>query len=100
MTSAMLPPAPSGGPVDDTSLDDRELLSAKTRGGGFWRDVFRRLRRNPSAWVGAVIISIFVLVAIFAPLLAPYGPEALPGQRRDAEGDGETGLGEARAQAR
>ena len=81
MTSAMLPPAPSGGPVDDTAVDDKELLAAKTRGGGFWRDVFRRLRRNPSAWVGAVIISIFVLVAIFAPWLAPYGPEELPGQQ-------------------
>lgn len=81
MTSAMLPPAPSGGPVDDTSVDDKELLAARTRGGGFWRDVFRRLRRNPSAWVGAVIITIFVLVAIFAPWLAPYGPEELPGQK-------------------
>lgn len=81
MTSAMLPPAPSGGPVDDTDIDDRELLSAKTRGGGFWGDVFRRLRHNPSAWVGAIIVAVFVLVAILAPWLAPYGPTELPGQR-------------------
>lgn len=81
MTSAMLPPAPSGGPVDDTSVDDKELLSAKTSGGGFWRDVFRRLRRNPSAWVGAAIVAVFLLVAILAPWLAPYGPTELPGQR-------------------
>lgn len=81
MTSAMLPPAPSGGPVDDTSVDDRELLGAKTSGGGFWRDVFRRLRRNPSAWVGAGIIAVFLLVALLAPVLAPYGPTELPGQR-------------------
>ena len=81
MTSAMLPPAPSGGPVDDTSIDDKELLAAKTGGGGFWRDVFRRLRRNPSAWVGASIITLLVLVAVFAPWLAPYGPTELPGQR-------------------
>ena len=81
MTSAMLPPAPSGGPVDDTAVDDKELLAAKTRGGGFWRDVFRRLRRNPSAWVGGAIIGLLVLVAIFAPWLAPYGPTELPGQR-------------------
>lgn len=93
MTSAMLPPAPSGGPVDDTSVDDRELLTAKTGGGGFWRGVFRRLRRNPSAWVGAVIIGAFVLVALLAPLLAPYGPTDLPGQRyitpTDIPGPGE-----------
>ena len=81
MTSAMLPPAPSGGPVDDTSVDDKELLAAKTSGGGFWRDVFRRMRRNPSAWVGAAIIAVLVLVAVFAPWLAPYGPTELPGQR-------------------
>jgi peptide/nickel transport system permease protein len=80
MTSAMLPPAPSGGPVDDTAIDDRELLGAQVR-GGFWRDVFRRLRRNPSAWVGAVIIALFILVALLAPVLAPYGPTDLPGQR-------------------
>lgn len=81
MTSAMLPPAPSGGPVDDTSVDDKELLSARTGGGGFWRAVFRRLRRNPSAWVGAAIIAVFLLVALLAPWLAPYGPTELPGQR-------------------
>ena len=80
MTSAMLPPAPSGGPGDDPVVDRRELLGAQAR-GGFWRDVFRRLRRNPSAWVGAVIIALFILVAALAPVLAPYGPTDLPGQR-------------------
>lgn len=81
MTSAMLPPAPSGGPVDDTAVDDKELLAAQTRGGSFWHDVYRRLRRNPSAWVGAIIIALFVLIAILAPWLAPYGPTELPGQQ-------------------
>ncbi len=81
MTSAMLPPAPLGGPVDDTAIDDRELLSAKSGSGGFWRGVLRRLVRNPSAWVGAVIIAIFILIAVFAPWLAPYGPNELPGQK-------------------
>lgn len=81
MTSAMLPPAPSGGPVDDTAIEDKELLVARATGGGFWRDVLRRLRRNPSAWVGASIIALFLLVSLLAPLIAPYGPTALPGQR-------------------
>jgi len=81
MTSAMLPPAPSGGPVDDTSVDDRELLATKTGGGSFWRDVIRRLRRNPTAWVGAAIVLVFVLIALLAPWLAPYPETALPGAK-------------------
>src|ERR671927_1268029 len=35
----------------------------------FWR----RYRRNLMALVGLVLVVIFVLVAIFAPLIAPYG---------------------------
>lgn len=80
MTSAMLPPAPGGGPADDTAA---QLLATSTAGqkGGFWRDVFARLRHNPSAWIGAIIVLLFLLVAALAPLLAPYGPTDLPGQR-------------------
>jgi peptide/nickel transport system permease protein len=39
-----------------------------------WQEVRRRLRRNPSAIIGAILILVFVLVALFAPLLAPYDP--------------------------
>lgn len=38
------------------------------------REAVRRLFRNPMAIVGMVLISVFVLVAIFAPLIAPYSP--------------------------
>jgi peptide/nickel transport system permease protein len=41
---------------------------------GLWRDAWNRLRRNPGAIVGFVLVSIFVLVAILAPLIAPHGP--------------------------
>lgn len=80
MSSSVLPPAPSGGPVDDTKIDDQQLLEARAA-GGFWRDVFARLRRNPAAWVGAGIVLVFVAVALLAPLLAPYSETALPGAR-------------------
>ncbi|MBQ6663426.1 MAG: ABC transporter permease [Firmicutes bacterium] len=40
---------------------------------GFYRDAFRRLRRNPFAIVAFIIILCLVLAAIFAPLLTPYG---------------------------
>lgn len=44
------------------------------QGGGLARDALRRLRRNPTAIVGAVLVTLFVLVAVFAPLLAPQDP--------------------------
>ncbi|HEX9696011.1 MAG TPA: ABC transporter permease [Actinomycetota bacterium] len=41
---------------------------------GLWREAWRRLRRNPIAIFGMAMIALFILVAIFAPLLAPYSP--------------------------
>lgn len=41
---------------------------------GLWSEAWRRLRRNPGAVVGFVLVALFVLVAITAPLLAPAGP--------------------------
>ena len=35
---------------------------------GLWRDAFRRLLRNGPAVVGLILISIFVLAAVFAPV--------------------------------
>lgn len=43
-------------------------------GAGPWLSAWRRLRRNPAGIVGAVVVALFVLVAVFAPLLAPYRP--------------------------
>ena len=43
--------------------------------GGLWRDVLRRLMRNPGAIVGAAIVVAFVFAAVFAAVLAPYDPE-------------------------
>ncbi len=44
------------------------------RGVSLWRGAWNRLRRNPVAILGAAIVGVFVLVAILAPLLAPYEP--------------------------
>jgi peptide/nickel transport system permease protein len=41
---------------------------------GLWRDAFFRLRRNPGALVGFGLVSTFILLAAFAPLIAPHGP--------------------------
>jgi oligopeptide transport system permease protein len=39
-----------------------------------WSDAWRRLRRNLAAIASIVVIILFVLIAIFAPLIAPYSP--------------------------
>ncbi|CAN1542318.1 DppC ABC-type dipeptide/oligopeptide/nickel transport systems, permease components [Rhabdaerophilaceae bacterium] len=36
--------------------------------------VWRKLRRSRAAWIGGSIVITFVLVALFAPLIAPYDP--------------------------
>jgi peptide/nickel transport system permease protein len=46
---------------------------------GLWRDAWGRLTHNRGAIVGAVIVGLFVLIAIFAPLVAPYDPQARVG---------------------
>ncbi|MGI4896578.1 MAG: ABC transporter permease [Janthinobacterium lividum] len=43
-------------------------------GVGPWRAALRRLRHNPSGLVGAALVLLFVLVAVLAPVLAPYQP--------------------------
>jgi peptide/nickel transport system permease protein len=42
--------------------------------GGLWREAFYRVTHNPGALVGMVILGLIVLLAIFAPLIAPYSP--------------------------
>ena len=43
---------------------------------GLWSEAWRRLIRNPGAILGGFLVSVFVVTAIFAPLIAPYSPKA------------------------
>ena len=47
-------------------------VTVRRRESGLWTDALRRLVRNKAAVVGGVIIIMFFLAAIFAPLIAPY----------------------------
>jgi len=40
------------------------------------RAIVRRLARRPGALVGLVVITIFILLAVLAPLISPYDPTA------------------------
>ena len=44
------------------------------RYAGFWAGAWRRFRRNLLAMYGIIFVTLIVVVAIFAPYLAPYGP--------------------------
>jgi hypothetical protein len=59
-----------------------EVLTPTTRLGGeltarkqrsLWGDAWRRLIRNKLAVIGLFIVVFFSLIAIFAPVIAPYG---------------------------
>jgi peptide/nickel transport system permease protein len=41
---------------------------------GLWRDAWLRLKHNPGAIVGFVLVGLFVVVAIFAPVIAIEDP--------------------------
>ncbi len=51
-------------------------LSLDGAGGGLWGDAWYQLKRNPGAIIGAFFVGCFLIAAIFAPLIAPYGPKA------------------------
>ena len=52
----------------------RAPVEAPERSIGLFRDALLRMRHSLSAVIGATIVGIFILVAIFAPFLAPYDP--------------------------
>ena len=41
-----------------------------------WARAWRRLKRRKGAMAGLAVVVLFVLVAVFAPLVAPYDPIA------------------------
>jgi peptide/nickel transport system permease protein len=60
--------------VSVAQLEAREVQLEQAGGGGLWADAWLRLRRNPGAIAGFVIIGCIVIIAIFAPLIAPFEP--------------------------
>jgi peptide/nickel transport system permease protein len=54
-------------------IESRELL-LEAPVGGLWSEAWSRLRRNPAAITGFCLVGAFVVIAIFAPLMAPYAP--------------------------
>jgi peptide/nickel transport system permease protein len=57
--------------VAEIEAHELEDLGAPT---GLWRDAWHRLIRNPGAILGFVFVAVFVVFALFAPLIAPHDP--------------------------
>jgi len=70
-------------PVRDLALDQ----AARTKPVSLWRDTIKNVLRQRSAVVGLVILIGLILVAVFAPVIAPFDPNTsmldlgLPGKR-------------------
>src|SRR5262249_9012475 len=66
-----------------STRDARALLAARGRVAA--TDAWRGLRKAPaSAWVGLVVIGIYLLVAMLAPIIAPYGQAQVVGNQYEA----------------
>lgn len=53
---------------------DEKLANGEYNYTSFYADSFRRLKKNKIAMFCLIVIALLVLMAIFAPLLAPYNP--------------------------
>ncbi|RPF21215.1 peptide/nickel transport system permease protein [Myceligenerans xiligouense] len=88
MSTGELPPTSGAGGAASAPLHEPASIhgadggasGADHSGEGVWRRAWRTLRRNPVAIAGFAIVAAFVLVAVLAPLIAPYGPHELPGR--------------------
>lgn len=69
-SGAALSAAVDSGTLAELGIETEEWTRPHT---SLWLDAWRRLARNKLALLGLVIVTLFVLIAIFAPLIAPYG---------------------------
>lgn len=53
---------------------EEEVLSSEIEYSSYYKDSFKRLKKNKVAVFCAIVIIFLVLVAIFAPFISPYDP--------------------------
>jgi len=62
--------------VENISEIDELTKEKKYSRSSLYKDAWRRLRRNKLAMLGLAIVIILILIALLAPLIAPYDPIA------------------------
>jgi len=70
-------PLPSGGVPEGADLRAETARLPETR--GLWATAFRELSHKRSARIGMVMLAVLLLIAVFAPLIAPFSPTATVG---------------------
>jgi peptide/nickel transport system permease protein len=58
----------------DITLPQASPQAVPIRSAGYWLTVWRRLRRDKVAMTAGSVLIFFVLIAIFAPVIAPMDP--------------------------
>jgi oligopeptide transport system permease protein len=57
---------------EPASPEEKRELIIQRQSLSFWRDAWRRLRKNPTAMIGLVLIILSLLFAFMGPLIVPY----------------------------
>lgn len=52
---------------------DKKVKKVTNRKDSYWGEIWRRYKKNKMAVFGLVVLIVFILVAVFAQQLAPYG---------------------------
>lgn len=63
-------------PATSQSTDHAALIERETKATSLTGDAIRRLRHNPGAVLGAFVLAVLILLALFAPIVAPDDPIA------------------------
>jgi peptide/nickel transport system permease protein len=58
-------------------IDKLGLTQDELKASTLYRDAWKRLRKNKLALFALAMIILFIIIAIFAPFIAPYAPETI-----------------------
>jgi oligopeptide transport system permease protein len=85
-------PTPAAGRAAAIARAAGEVVLPQRKNRGLWSDAWRRLRKNKLAVSGLIVIGILTIIAILAPLLAPYGFRDVVHSGHTNAGPGAAGL--------